>query len=321
MNSPTVLFELDGYPLLLPAESQLPVIKRDLPHYGTNVGRLAARVARKYQDLSIIDIGANVGDTVATLRRSVGCPILCVEGCATYLELLHENLRQFSDVEVEQSFVGGDGPGLAAEFTIEKGTGYLTPSANPAAAVQTQSIERILQRHQRFAAAKLWKIDTDGWDSYILQENIRTVERVRPIIFFEYDPHFFVGALARGGRIRVPAACGLSRSTFLGKHRRLFPANQSRPARTTRRPARVRGRARKNPLLGHRRIPTRGRRSGGRPARRRTRILPHGAAKRRDLTTKTRRHEEEKNILLSSSCLRVFVVKFWLITVPRSHLP
>ncbi len=201
MNSETVLFEVDGYPLLLPAESQLPGIKRALPHYGTNVGRLAARVARKYEKLSIIDIGANVGDTVATLRCSVGCPILCVEGCASYLELLHENLRQFSDVEVEESFVGGVGPALGAGFTIEKGTGYLTPSADPAATVPTRSIEQILERHPRFAAAKFWKIDTDGWDSYILQENIRTVDRLRPIVFFEYDPHFFVGALADGFKV------------------------------------------------------------------------------------------------------------------------
>lgn len=37
-------------------------------------------VQQKYPDLSLIDIGTNVGDTVAIVRQDAHYPILCVEG-------------------------------------------------------------------------------------------------------------------------------------------------------------------------------------------------------------------------------------------------
>ncbi|HUO08751.1 MAG TPA: hypothetical protein VM008_10655 [Phycisphaerae bacterium] len=191
-----IVYELDGFPILLHSATQLPHIKQAFPLYGTNVGRLARTVAAAVPDLTILDIGANVGDTVATLRRYCAAPILCVEGCDEYLTLLKENLRQFFDVEIEEGFVGSGE--VAAKLVVEKGTAFMEPGEH-GGVMTTRPLRQILERHPRFGeggGARLWKIDTDGWDAFILQNNIEVVGAVRPVVFFEYDPHFFVGKLS-----------------------------------------------------------------------------------------------------------------------------
>jgi FkbM family methyltransferase len=42
----------------------------------------------------MIDIGANVGDSVAIVREQSDYPILCIEGNETYFQILEENLRR-----------------------------------------------------------------------------------------------------------------------------------------------------------------------------------------------------------------------------------
>ena len=193
MSKNPIPFELDGFPLLLPPDTQLPHIKKHFPEYGTNIGRLARTAAAELPNLTILDIGANVGDTLATLRRFTHAPILCIEGCDAYLPLLRHPRPLFQNVELEPAFIG-NAP-VPAQLTIERGTAFMTPTPN-APAIPTRPLDQILAAHPRFANAPLWKLDTDGWDAFILQHSAPLLARLRPILYFEYDPHFFTGPLA-----------------------------------------------------------------------------------------------------------------------------
>src|SRR5271166_5414436 len=90
-SDPLVRYRLGEMTLLLPLSHELPLYRRDLPQYSMNLGRIVAAVQAKYGNLTMIDVGANVGDSVAVVRAHADAVILCVEGEDQFFELLEVN--------------------------------------------------------------------------------------------------------------------------------------------------------------------------------------------------------------------------------------
>jgi len=186
---PMVRYNLAGLELRLPLSHNLPLYRRSFPLYSSNVGRIAAAVAAKYRDIHVIDIGANIGDTVAIVRAQVNCPILCVEGDASVFEILRRNIARIPAVSLEYSFVG-----VASELTdvtLERHSGtarLVEGSQRSTEIVNIRRLCEILRDHPSFAQCKLLKIDTDGLDGAIIRSERDFLTKVCPVLFFEYDP-------------------------------------------------------------------------------------------------------------------------------------
>jgi FkbM family methyltransferase len=143
------------------------------------VGRIAAELGGP-----VVDIGANVGDTAAVIRAASDVPILCIEGDDRYFAILRRNAARLDPpVELEHAYV--DAPPLAA-VERGRGTARLVPGDEP---VRTRTLAEILADHPRFAEPALVKIDADGGDVPILLAELDLLARLRPALFFEYDPH------------------------------------------------------------------------------------------------------------------------------------
>ena len=54
------------------------------PQYSQNLPRLVGLVASKYPRPGLIDVGANIGDTVRFVRAVDDTPVLCIEGNEDY---------------------------------------------------------------------------------------------------------------------------------------------------------------------------------------------------------------------------------------------
>lgn len=189
VHDPLVTYRIGQIPLKVPLSHQLPYHRSTFPQYSSNIGRIGAAVQQKYPDLAMIDIGANVGDTVAIARQEAHYPILCVEGSATYLRLLHRNVDHLDDVEIEAAFVGATSGLVAASVQMTDGTGYLAMGGGvDGETVSLRSLDEILVAHPRFDSARLVKSDTDGMDCQIIAGAAEYLGRVRPVLFFEYDP-------------------------------------------------------------------------------------------------------------------------------------
>jgi FkbM family methyltransferase len=189
-NLKGIEYELDGLTLGLPETHALPSIRKSYPIYGMNLARAAAVVKQHYPDLRVIDIGANVGDSVAIIRSKVNCPILCIEGFDDYFAFLLHNVGQLPEIELEKSYVGIEGWEMHGTIRPLRGTAgvHLNPTESK---IPMRPLKDILASHPAFECAKLWKIDTDGLDTEIILNNVQAISLTRPIIFFEYDPHFF----------------------------------------------------------------------------------------------------------------------------------
>jgi len=188
VSDPIVEYDICDSKLRMPLSHDLPLIHRLYPLYSDNLGRIAAKLFTKYADLSVIDIGANVGDSVAMIHRHIRVPVLCVEGEPRFGKLLAANVAYKVPAPViEQSFVGTAGEAFLA--VARHGTARLAPAwAEGDTAIRTKAFEQILGEHPAFKHSRLFKIDTDGMDIAILNSAHDWIARQRPVLFFEYDP-------------------------------------------------------------------------------------------------------------------------------------
>ena len=192
---PPVRFDLAGVALLLPLSHDLPMLRRAFPLYSDNLRRLARAVASKYPDFGVIDIGANVGDSVALIRNAAPtAPVLCVEGNPHYVELLRANTAALQNVSIAPVFVGATTGELPASVESRRGSGHLKlgeatkTDAKAVPTVATVSLDSLLDRFPLQGRVKLLKSDTDGFEAVILTASADTLRRHRPVLFFEYDP-------------------------------------------------------------------------------------------------------------------------------------
>jgi FkbM family methyltransferase len=191
-GDPLVTYNLHGYEIELPLSHKLPEILHQWPNYSASLGRLAHYVHQKYADMTFIDIGANVGDSIAILRELSEFPILCVEGDVNFLEILSRNVRKFKDVDIAPFFIGDREASINAKSSGFGGTAHLSllKENDLSAKIQMRTLDGILAQHERFASSKMIKIDTDGFDCKIIRGSLDFLRTSKPVIFFEYDPFF-----------------------------------------------------------------------------------------------------------------------------------
>ncbi len=191
LDNPLIHYNLDGTKISLPLSHDLPFNRKTFPQYSANVARIARHVVEKYDNMTFVDIGANIGDTVAILRNPAHFPILCIEGDEHFFNILKMNVTHLQDVEIENIFVGNFTGLFTGNIERMKGTARLVQNSSESHKFNMQTLTDILKRHPRFFNSKMIKADTDGFDCLILKSESELLSRIKPVLFFEYDPYLF----------------------------------------------------------------------------------------------------------------------------------
>lgn len=193
VGDPTVVSDIDGRALAMPLSHDLPLHRAAHPDYSRNLGRAVAALQAARPGAGVVDIGANVGDSVAIIRDAApDTPILCIEGDSHFLPFLEHNVRDLVDVEIAPVYVGhsaGD-QGRGMSVVRAAGTASLVErdDDSPNIGVSTQSLEAILAEHPGFARPGMLKLDTDGHDADIVLQAEAVIRSARPVVFLEFDP-------------------------------------------------------------------------------------------------------------------------------------
>jgi FkbM family methyltransferase len=185
-HDPLINYKINGYNLKVPLSHALPLVLQEYPDYSANLARVAKCVQEKYPDLAIIDIGANIGDSVFMVNTLY--PMLCIEGDPQFFEILRLNTANYTQVVAKNVFIGDADKNITKELKIIAGTAHLAESNDKVTAIKTLS--SVLSTEPKFAEAKMLKIDTDGFDSTIIRGSGDFIQVAKPVIFFEYDPYF-----------------------------------------------------------------------------------------------------------------------------------
>ena len=186
-SDPLVCFRMGELRLLLPLSHELPFYRRNLPDYAMNLETVVIIVHAKYRNLTMIDTGANVGDSVAVIRAVARVPILCIEGEERFFRLLRVNTMNLVDIELEQAFVGAHGDQIDAVHAAH-GTAHIELGTPAGGKLRTHTLSEAIDRHPRFAGSKLLKLDVEGFDCKIISSESRFLARNKPVVFFEYHP-------------------------------------------------------------------------------------------------------------------------------------
>jgi FkbM family methyltransferase len=201
-GDPLLRLTVAGLPLWLPFSHPILFHLRNFPWFGSNLTRLACTLRERFPELRLIDVGANVGDSVALLRNKTPVPILCVEGDDQYFALLRTNMASVPDVELANCFLAAPGEVQTWNVARERGTAFLQQAGEPGE-THLRALDAVLKDHPRFAEARMLKIDTDGFDGHVLRGAVDYLSRVHPVIFLEYVPDLFVRSADSGPAIRA----------------------------------------------------------------------------------------------------------------------
>lgn len=203
---PLVTIDIGCFRLLAPLSHQLPHYQRAYERYGLNVGALARLVCESNPAATMIDVGANIGDTAAIVRSfAPQLAILCIEGDPSFALLLKRNLAAWPNIEIEAPCLLDATAGeIVGRFRKTHGTAHFDQSQNGLASVST--LDNVLASHPRFFAPALVKSDTDGFEARVLAGAAQTLASSQPVLFLEYHPDLLAQSDSDGlemiGRLR-----------------------------------------------------------------------------------------------------------------------
>jgi FkbM family methyltransferase len=184
---PLVTWEVKGRQLRLNLSHQLPFYRREFATYAANFERLTALLRRQYGRLMMIDVGANIGDSLALaeVRKDEAC--LLVEGDNGYFQLLRENTADLPGAVCVAAMLSASAEEASGRLVAEGGTGGIVRDGAEGR-VRFVTLDQVVQEHPKFAKSHLLKVDVDGYDFRVLRGGARFIRGARPVLFFEHDP-------------------------------------------------------------------------------------------------------------------------------------
>ena len=189
---PLVNYDLAGTKVRIPLTHDLPFNLKSYPGYSSNVARIGQYAKEKFPDLTFIDIGANVGDTVILARKYCHYPILSIEGDEFYFSLLEKNLVNEKDVTLANAFIGDSNTPKKGSLRRYLGSVRLETGESATTTIDFKTLPEILAEYPQFSRSKFLKIDTDGFDLKILRGAAEFLASAKPILFFEFDPNLLM---------------------------------------------------------------------------------------------------------------------------------
>lgn len=133
-----------------------------------------------------LDVGANIGATSIILGHHVGSGrVLALEPGPRVFSLLQANIAASGMTNVEPiNCAVGASPGRMA-FHEDSAYGHLVPGAQ-GGEVTVRTIDELVES-LALPRVDFIKIDTEGFEPHVFAGARRTIERFRPIIYFEFN--------------------------------------------------------------------------------------------------------------------------------------
>lgn len=181
---------LHGRRIVVNAGYSYPAFSRRWPTYNDPLVELVhqAREA-KGSPVTLVDVGAAVGDTVLLVRER--CPgavgrLHCVEGDPEFFGYLQRNLTGLPGVELHRALLSDEAGEEAGLIRVHKGTA----SAQGAERVEATTLDSVLEGSGD-PEVDVLKIDTDGFDGKVLAGAGGLLRRHRPAVIFEWAPRVY----------------------------------------------------------------------------------------------------------------------------------
>ena len=195
ISDPTVSIPVDGSgrTLWMRLSHNLPLLRSGNRLYDSIFERVAELLLNADAHLTMIDVGANIGDTTfLTNRVGDNCRFLCIEADTRHFPFLEKNTQHIKGVTRLRALVGDKAAVGNYEMHELHGTSYVVEGCGTD--VPITSIDNLVIQYPDFVQTNLLKIDTDGFDAKVLRGAARLLAASKPIVIFELAPRHYVKA-------------------------------------------------------------------------------------------------------------------------------
>jgi FkbM family methyltransferase len=159
------------------------------PEMNRVITRIVSALNAEGTPCSVIDIGANCGDSAALAKCGGATSILCIEGDPKLCETLRVNVAQLGNVTVRRSFLG-ESRGKMAVSVEKAGWNSTLVTTSVTASTQTidiDTLDHLVSDWHALDRLRLIKCDTEGFDVRILVGGRSTLANRQPVLLFEYN--------------------------------------------------------------------------------------------------------------------------------------
>ena len=173
--------KIGKFDLILPPNHLFTFYKKKYKNYDNFLVYLAKYLNNKD---SLIDIGANVGDTLfQIISKNHNFDYYCIEGDKYFSSYLKRNIKSLEKskqkrIKVFEEIVGEN---LKGNLIGSGGTKCFVHNKK---GKKSKSLNKIVC-HNKINNIKLIKIDVDGLDYNIINSGLKIIKKNNPIIYFE----------------------------------------------------------------------------------------------------------------------------------------
>ncbi|HVS80700.1 MAG TPA: FkbM family methyltransferase [Pyrinomonadaceae bacterium] len=184
LNDPTCSLPLHGRPLKLPLSHALPGYLKNYQYYDRLPERISEYLHQKQGHLRCIDVGANIGDSIASFYKNDMDIFLAIEPNPKFYKFLvanwswNKNIKSIAIVCSSKSAYG--------TFTIQErnGTASILETEN-GTKMTRQPLDAIVNDYPDFMNSNILKIDTDGHDFEVIAGAEKLISSNQLAVLFE----------------------------------------------------------------------------------------------------------------------------------------
>ena len=190
---------IHGQDLVMPLSHSLPLYLRDCPFYDRLPSRLSNFMNSKLISIKCIDVGANIGDTIAAFKEPIGDKkknndagfFLAVEPNPRFRKLLNLNWGDVQGVIILPYICSSTQGNTSALINESNGTASIDFSMNiikeNSAEFEVKTIDSIVAQYKQYGYFNVLKIDTDGHDFEVLSGAKGFITESQPFLYYEVD--------------------------------------------------------------------------------------------------------------------------------------
>jgi FkbM family methyltransferase len=175
-----------GSELNFPLSHGLPFYLMKHPFYDSLPGRISSFLRHSQDTISLIDIGANVGDTLAAFHLNARDQAIAVEPNGHFHSYLRRNWSHHPGVTFINALCGANN--TEGRYAINENSGTAQFQATTTgSAMQQSSLDRICESSPNLGRIDIIKTDTDGYDFEVIKGAMETISQYTPFILMECD--------------------------------------------------------------------------------------------------------------------------------------
>jgi FkbM family methyltransferase len=186
LSDPTCSLPIHGRRLKLPLSHLLPVYLQQSRFYDRLPQRISEYIHKNQGHLNCIDVGANIGDTIASFYKEDTDTFLAIEPNPKFNKLLTENWGWNKNVTVVSDICSSSSS--EGTFVIQEKSGTASIiQTNYGIKMSRRQLDEIVNNHPFATNSNVLKIDTDGHDFEVIAGSKRLLLRNLPVVLFESD--------------------------------------------------------------------------------------------------------------------------------------